>query len=385
MVTGAYFPELSGAGLQCRSLIRAASACHLRFSVVTTCRDRNRPFRDTVDGVPVYRLPVHAGPARTLLAWLPRLAYLALAVLPRAGLIHLHGFSRKSWFFLLWSLLTGKPTALKLTSLGEDDPQSLDRRGGLDRFFYRRAGCYIAPSPALQKACLAAGFSSGRLICLPNGVDTHRFRPADRTEKLALRARLGLPVDQVLVFFTGHYSADKRPDFLAEVWSELAVKGVGLVLVGRTDPSGYEVSPGVTARVRAAADKAGSPGSLVAVERTDTIEDYFRACDIFCLPSVREGLPNALLEAMACGLACVATCLPGITDYLLEETGSGLLFEPDDRAALKAALECLCTDQSLRESLGPRARRTVCAEYALDRVALRYREFCLQVTGKTRD
>ena len=100
MITGAYFPEISGAGLQCKSLISAAANERLCFAVVTTSRDRTLPFRDRVEGVPVYRLPMSKhGFAGTFMAWLPRLTYIFFKELLGADIIHFHGLSRKSYLF----------------------------------------------------------------------------------------------------------------------------------------------------------------------------------------------------------------------------------------------------------------------------------------------
>ena len=115
MVTGAYYPEFSGAGLQCRSLIRAAQSADLCFAVVTTCRDRSLPFRDRVDGVPVYRLFVKDKPsATTFFRWMPKIAFLKFALFLRADIIHLHGFSRKSFLFALFGLWPGKKSCSNL-------------------------------------------------------------------------------------------------------------------------------------------------------------------------------------------------------------------------------------------------------------------------------
>ncbi len=384
MVTGAYFPEISGAGLQCRSLVRAANGDGLQFYVVTTCLERSLPFRGNVEGVPVYRLPV-TGPnpgALTFLRWLPRLVWLKWSVFLRADIIHLHGFSRKSWLFALFRLWPGKRVLLKLTSLGEDDPASIRKRGSLSSLFYSLADRYLAPGEALAKAYLASGFPEAKLVRLPNGVDTVRFHPAEREERLALRAQLGLPLEGVLILFVGHFSAEKRPHLVAECWKCLGDGPASLVMIGRTAPGSYEVDSQVVERVRAVAEGAKRPGELVLVESTARIEDYYRAADIFVLSSVREGQPNALLEAMACGLACAATRLEGITDSLLEAGEAGLLFGPDDTRGLCGALERLADNPTLREILGRRAREAVLAGYALEQVAALYRHLCFGLAGR---
>jgi len=379
MVTGAYFPEVSGAGLQCKSLISAAADDRLSFTVVTTSRDRRLPFRDSVDGVTVYRLPVgRHGSLVALVGWLPRLAYIFFKELPGIDIIHLHGLSRKSYLFIACGVLFRKTVLMKITSMGEDDPASIQQAGRLRRTFFRLVDFYLCPSAALTESCRRFGITQHRLLYLPNGVDCGRFRPVGRGEKLKLRRDLGLPADGLIVLFTGHFSSDKRPHLLARAWSDIESKEVSLVFVGTSSEDSYEVSPEVVAAVNEVAGRENLPGELIRVEWSGKMENYYQASDIFVLPSVREGMPNALLEAMATGLACAASRLEGITDILFEGD-CGMLFEPDDLAGLRKTIEQLAGNHILREETGARARQKVCGKYDLEKVAKAYNNFVFRI------
>ncbi|MFH1068153.1 MAG: glycosyltransferase family 4 protein [Candidatus Glassbacteria bacterium] len=383
MLTGAYFPEVSGAGLQCRSLIAACSESRIEFTVITTNRDPKAAFRDTVDGVPVYRIRTGThGTLATLLVRLPQIACLWFKVIRKTDVLHLHGFSRKSWLFILLGRLAGARLLLKLTSLGEDDPASVASRGPLARFFYNRVDRYVAPSEALCRAYLEAGFPERKLVAVPNGVDTVRFFPADAEEKAVLRDQLGLPRDRLLILFVGHHSRQKSSELLVRVWKELDLQGTGMVLIGTLDPANYEVDREVVSYIRQAAASPDRPGPLILVERTGRIEDYYRACDLFVLSSVREGMPNALVEAMACGLACIATRLAGITDRIITDGDDGLLFAADDRQALGELLTRLAGDGRLRLRLGARARETAVDRFDMRKIAASYGKIYRELAGR---
>ena len=95
--------------------------------------------------------------------------------------------------------------------------------------------------------------------------------------------------------------------------------------------------------------------------------DYYRKADLFVLPSRYEGLPNAMCEAMACGMAVVATnCSPGVAE-VIQNGANGLLVEAENVASLAAALGDLMGDKDRRASLGQRAHLSV-EPYHLDRV-----------------
>lgn len=386
MVTGAYYPEVSGAGLACRSLIGAAASDDMQFGVVTTAVDRSLPSRSVEDGVEVLRLPA-GGMLTVLTRWLPRLRELIRAV-SAADIVHLHGFSRKSYFLGWLARRYRKKIIIKMSSLGEDDPQSVQRSGGLRWRFYRTADLYLAPSPALADSYRASSLPDSRLRELPNGVDISRFRPADAEEKAELRRKLAVPEDGLAVVSLGHFSAEKRLGFLAGVWSRLVCTDgrIHLWLVGENRPGAYEVDGETVKQADMAGKREQRPGELAAPGRVNNPDDWLRAADIFVLPSVREGMPNALLEAMSCGLAVVAARLPGITDTVLSyggEEAAGLLFIPDNDRVLGAAIASLAGSEQLRDLLGRQARDKIERKYSLELVARRYREIIIELARKS--
>ena len=374
MVTGAYFPELSGAGLQCRALVRHLYDA-VSFTVLTTTIDSALPAADERDGVAVHRVFVNPESAWSKIAAAWRTTLILLRARARYSILHLHGFSQKSLLIVVVGLLMGKRIAIKLTSVGHDDPQAIRARGRLAYWCYTRARLFFGVSPRLQTMYAASGLPAGRFRLIPNGVDLERFTPASPEARRALRAELGLPVNATVVLFVGFFSTDKCPDVLFDAWSRLAASGEGssvLVFVGATRSRYYEVDESLAAGIRARASRLGLDGRLVFVEETREIEKYHRAADIFVLPSVREGLPNALLEAMACGAACIATRLDGVTDTLIAHDDSGILVPPRDTAALEAAIARLVSRPDVAAAMGARARQRVERDFPLTRTAREY-------------
>jgi len=89
--------------------------------------------------------------------------------------------------------------------------------------------------------------------------------------------------------------------------------------------------------------------------------------DIFCLPSYREGVPSALLEACASGLPIVATDVPGCRDVVSHGI-NGLLVKPQDSHSLSAALEQLIVDPNLRDKMGKIGREFAIDKFSLDKI-----------------
>ena len=372
MVTGAYYPEASGAGLQCRALIRACGE-RVRFSVLTTAVDRSLPSDDEVDGVPVHRVPVSATSraARALAA--PRLTLATLGAAGRVDIVHLHGFSAKSRVVGAVARRLGKRVLIKLTSVGHDDAMSMRRRGGAFRSF-ARADRFVGVSPRFAELHADAGLPAGQFTLIPNGVDLERFRPGEAAEREPLRRELGLPADLPIVLFVGFFSHEKRPDLAFDAWTDTGASAPAsaLALVGRTQSAYFEIDGSLAATIRRNAQALGCAGRLIMIEHTNVIERFYRAADLLVLPSSREGLPNAVLEAMASGLPCVVSRLAGVTDSLVTDGVDGMLVEPGDRAGFARAMSALLRDAALRARIGAAARRTVSARFSLDEVAARY-------------
>jgi glycosyltransferase involved in cell wall biosynthesis len=373
MVTGSYFPETSGAGLQCRALIRACGD-RAHFAVLTTALDPGLRARDEVDGVPVRRVCVNARSRVARWLTLPWLIASALDLERGADVVHLHGYSEKSAVVSLLARMLRKPVIVKLTSVGHDDPVAMRAKGSLLFGGYRRADRFVAVSPRFEALYADAGLPPGKLQVIPNGVDLDRFRPASPAERMRLRRDLGLPVDGLLVLFVGFFSHEKCPDLLFDAWTDSfgASPASSLVIVGASRSDYYEIDSTMAARVQADAVRLGCQDRLRLVEHTESIELYYRAADVFVLPSKREGLPNALLEAMACGLPSIVSRLPGVTDSVISDGVDGVLVEPGDREALASALRAALCDAERRARLGRAARQTVEARFSLAVTADRY-------------
>jgi glycosyltransferase involved in cell wall biosynthesis len=120
----------------------------------------------------------------------------------------------------------------------------------------------------------------------------------------------------------------------------------------------------------------------------DDMVTVFQQCHVVCLPSYREGLPKALIDAAACGRAIVTCDVPGCRE-VVREGENGLLVPPRDSAALAAALRRLIEDAGLRRGMGERSRARAVAEFSVERVIARtlglYRELLAERSAAARN
>ncbi len=342
LVTGAYYPEISAAGVQCRAAA-AALATRVRFGVLTTAVDAALPDSAMVDGVPVYRIAVDVRSRLSKTNASLRLVRRLMQIQREYDIVHLHGFSQKNVPVTAGARLAGKKVVLTLHTAGQDEPDAVRQSGAIG---YRA----FTSVPA------------ARVRLAPNGIDVSRFRPASPDERMALRRELGLPCDLPIILFVGFFSRDKRPDVLfrawQRAWSERHIDSA-IVFVGATEAAYHEIDSALAREIRADASSRGRGDHVFFVPPTNAIEQYLRAATIFALPSAREAHPLALLEAMACGLPCVASRLPGATDVIIDDGVNGRLTPVDDEQALSAALCTLVADAERAHRIGARARATI--------------------------
>lgn len=228
----------------------------------------------------------------------------------------------------------------------------------------RRADAIISLTDQITEELLGAGFARERMVLVPNGVDAARFAPISPEQRAALRKQLGLPLERPIAFFAGRFEAQKAVDVLLGAWQQVQAQHPEALLLLAGDGS-----------LRGALEQLSRDLEITETVRflgyTEQMLAYYQASDVFVLPSWSEGMSNALLEAMACGLAPVATAIPGNTDVVTHER-DGLLVKAGDRHALAEALTRLLSDPSLRQQIATGARQTITGRFALEQTAEAY-------------
>lgn len=183
-----------------------------------------------------------------------------------------------------------------------------------------------------------------------NGVDVERFRLDDAAVHAgaALRLRLGIAQDEVVVGYLGRLARDKGLGDLAAAWRALSGRGHRLLIAGEVDDT--DPAPVELAALQTHAD-ATIAGTVDAVA-------FHAAVDVLVLPSLREGFPSPPLEAAAMGRPVVATRATGCGDAVIDgETGT--LVPMRDPAALAAALARYVDHPALRSAHGAAGRTRV--------------------------
>ena len=357
MVTGVYFPEVNGAAFQCMRIISALKVC-CGFSVLTTTKHKYLVRQNVVDGIDVFRSYIGNRGAKLLQI----VDIFSVFFTRRFDIVHLHGFSSRSALIVLISKLFNKKVIIKMTSFGHDDAISIKNKSRLFFYIFSMADAYIGVAPIFKEMYLKSELDKRKYFQVPNGVDTNLFAPlSNDNKKNELRSELGLPIDFSLILVVGHFSIEKSANHVLEAWLRIKQKlntKLGIVFIGSTNAKNFEVDDNLVKSIQYRCEQFIGE-EVFFVEKTNHIEQYYQVADVYVLSSAREGMPNALLEAMSCALPVISTRLKGITDWALNHNVNGMMYDYGNIDALGMLLENLLQDDNLCKRIGSNARTTI--------------------------
>jgi glycosyltransferase involved in cell wall biosynthesis len=224
----------------------------------------------------------------------------------------------------------------------------------IDRQCLPRYHRVVCVSEDLRERCLASGVSPDRCALVENAIDTEEF--SRRLSPVEAKRRLGLSPARFVIGAVGRLSREKGFDVLIRSVHRLLKEGldVQLLVIGEGDQE---------TELRALISQLGDEARISLLGYRSDMRDLYQAMDVFALSSLREGLPNVVLEAMALGVPVVATRVAGVP-RLIRDGASGLLVEPSNEAALCGALRRLIGDAELRARLSREGRRTIETGYS---------------------
>lgn len=231
----------------------------------------------------------------------------------------------------------------------------------LDRLLLRCFDRVVCVSPDLKEQALHSGVPTGKVSVIYNGIDVEEFNALPASDG---RKSLQLHPEDVVIGTVAALSPEKGQRYLIEAAASVCrdIPNIRLVFVGdgplAADLKSMVRDPGLENKVKF----TGIRRDIVAL---------LHAFDIFVLPSLQEGLPMALLEAMSVGRAVIATEVGAIPRVIANGT-DGLLVPARDSAALARALGKLAVNPDMRQSLGIRAKEKIVREFSAKRMAEEY-------------
>lgn len=221
----------------------------------------------------------------------------------------------------------------------------------LDRFTERYVDRFIVVSESLRKKLVEKHhISSEKIVKISNGVETDLFQPGGTDAKKKIAREFKLPEKAVLVGSIGRIVWQKGMKYLIQAIKEMdekqGIRDVRCLIVGEGE---------LRSILEKEARDLGLEGRVVFTGFRQDIRDILSALDIFVMPSIREGQPIVLLEAMSMAKPIVCTDIEGINETV-DDGSTGILVPPKDPAALSGAVISLLKDRAKADKMAEQAR-----------------------------
>ncbi len=237
----------------------------------------------------------------------------------------------------------------------------------MNKVFYQKISGIVASTQHLLSFFqFAYNMPPSKLHQIYNGVNINKFEPVNQEERLLLRSKLRIDPSELVFLFVGLKTERKGLKPLIETWEKFSSgkNDVRLMLVGD------EKSGANTAAFQAWWEDKKKQIDEKKYAITDlpgagNIDEYFKAVDVFVFLSVKEGMPNVLLEAMSAGLPIIVNTFDGFSDDYGQAGKHFLQVTANDEKALLRHLECLYNSPQDRLALGHAARELAAEKFKL--------------------
>lgn len=239
------------------------------------------------------------------------------------------------------------------------------RRVRQRRWLYRGCRKVHAVSNELKQQLVELGLRASQITVLPNGVDIELFAPGDRT---AARKQIGhVPGNAFVLGIVGRFGRFKRHMLLLEAFERLALHRpeIHLLLVGGGGPEEQQV------RARAQASPVSARIHFAGFQKRPT--PFYQAMNLLVVPSINEGMSNAILEAMACGLPVLAHTICGNAE-MITNGQDGLVADLGSVDILHDRLEQAVAGGADLDGMGRAARQTVIGRFSIAKMVEGYRQ-----------
>lgn len=375
MVIGQYYPLIGGAERQCQ--LQAEELVRRGYFVrVVTGRWTKSLHREVINGVEVIRLNnLFLGfrlKRGANLYFCIALFFYLIFHLHKFCIVHIHQALRPAAVSLAALQIIRKPSLIKIANSDQRNDykvikygweNSWDKRLRLDKILIR-ANIFVAINKQIKKELSEEGIDALKIAEIPNGVKADDFK-----NKINYSAQ-----DIKRIVYVGRITPHKGIDFLFEALSKIS--NVHLDIFGKINDEAYWLKQ---IKDKGLERKVSFRG--ICLDLSEKLQEY----DIFVLPSLTEGMSNALLEAMAVGLPCIITNISAnleivfdnvfvqdiqMGDFLLED--SAVLVNPADAQGLFKAVNFLSQDARTREKLGRSACLRIRNNFSIQRVMDRY-------------
>ncbi len=269
---------------------------------------------------------------------------------------------------ILFSKLLGRKVVFQSLLIHDDDIETLVKRrfaGAVRKWILKQITVYFSINPLFKNLWVKTYSSGEKIFESPQGVNTKIFFPVSLDEKMMLRNKLNIPSDAFVIITVGYLIKRKGFQELFESLAKMVIPFYYFIIGNYFVPRDHYMAAfnsEMDELYHIAKSMLGE--KIVFTGPKENVHEYLQASDIFILNSMNEGLPNSLLEAMACGLPCIIRNIPGRYDYIAQNREN--IFLVEDVAFMIKNINELFSQSNIRKGIGKAAIKTVSKKASID-------------------
>ena len=333
ILNGSFYPKVGGGEIHAKLLAENLIEQNINLFVLTRKYKKDLKSYEILGRIPVFRVLPTGFVRWGKYLWLFPASVRLFKMRKRYDIIYVSGLRLSGLFGVIISMILKKKCILRSESCGELSGEfiwgsiSYKRKSILGIFIQiciflrnailKKANCFVSISKAICDEYLRCDIDPKKIVLIPNGIDTNKFRPVDEIKKKTIRKKLGLPYENIFAY-TGKLNKGKGLELLLRTWGKIIHKNnnAHLVLVGGGDNQFLSCEHDLKSYV----DKNNLNKFVIFTGYVNDVQNYLQASDFFVFPSESEAHPLSLLEALSCGLPAIATEAGGITDIITNIT-----------------------------------------------------------------
>ena len=361
IVVGAFKPELAGGSKQTETIIK-----HLKKVFKFTVLSYSTKLENNIfEKKKIYRIKSH----KNFLIIKTIIKTILFFIINRNQfeVVHLRGTSSKNTLILLLSIFLKKKIIYTPTRYQEDDLRTIKSNKKIYFILLKKYALIHCISPiffTLKNSFVKKNF---KFIYIPNLVDTKKFTQKKKSHNKYIK-----------IICVGFFSKIKNQKILYEACKKIYLSkkksnNFRILFVGNKKFNYYLSDSNTHKYIKNDSIKNKLNNKIKFINYTNQIQTLYKNSDIFILPSLTEGMPNSLLEAMSSGLPCIATNLKNITTNIIKNGKCGFLFKKNDLLDLKVKIEKLLNSEKLRQKIGKEARKKIYKDYSIERNITKYK------------
>jgi glycosyltransferase involved in cell wall biosynthesis len=366
-------PFYAGGGMSALRFAKCLLEKKINVRLLALNQNFSLPWESKIGNVPVFRIPYIKYNIFTKILSLPFIVGYYLYFILTNNVIMIFGNNNILYeLIIVFGWIFNKKVIFRSTMYKDDDISTLINKNKLIRRLrikiFGKVNGYFSLSPKFTESYLNIYGLKERILESSQGVDFRQFKPASVNEKENLIREFNLPENTIIIISVAYLIKRKGFEQIFKVLNRINLPFL-YIIVGNyeVDKEHYLSSRKAEMEYLYNKGKKLLGNKILFAGTTDNVQKYLQVSDIFLINSKKEGLPNALLEAMACGVCPVSYHMEGLVNYILYDKENSIIFNSEEE--MEYSIRGLITDKTLRDTLGQNANKFIQENCSIERMA----------------